>query len=93
MYLNYIGSNNYTQPYTTRFVVVIHFLCVFIYGYLYGSHPFSFITRQTTLIQCDTKQAYFNSKWAFTRILHVSAYTEAILVPVNKKLYKGLQAF
>ena len=29
--------------------------------YLHGSHPFLFITKQTTFIQSNTTQAYFNS--------------------------------
>ena len=29
--------------------------------YLHGSHPVAFITEQTTLIQSNTTQAYFNS--------------------------------
>jgi len=47
--------------------------------------PLRYITIQTTLIQCDITQTYVNSKWAFTRIQHVSAFTGAILKHVNTK--------
>jgi len=31
-----------------------------VIGYLYGSHFFAFITKQSTLMQSNTTQVYFN---------------------------------
>ena len=54
---------------TTRFLVEK------LLGSFYGRNSFMFITKQTTLIQSNTTQVYYNSNSVFTCMLHVSACT------------------